>query len=92
VTTPARRAIAGLLAVLATFEREILQESTKAGTAGSTADRCHTRCRDPQPGRKGGALDHDVEKSQTSNVSAADSAGPPIPVVRLTDQADCFES
>jgi putative DNA-invertase from lambdoid prophage Rac len=33
LTTPAGRAMAGLLAVFATFEREILQERTKAGLA-----------------------------------------------------------
>ena len=33
LTTPAGRAMAGLLAVFAAFEREILQERTKAGLA-----------------------------------------------------------
>jgi len=35
LTTPAGRAMAGLLAVFAAFEREILQERTKAGLANA---------------------------------------------------------
>ena len=44
LTTPAGRAMAGLLAVFAAFEREILQERTKAGLA-------HARQNGKQPGR-----------------------------------------
>jgi putative DNA-invertase from lambdoid prophage Rac len=38
LTTPAGRAMAGLLAVFAAFEREILQERTKAGLTHARAN------------------------------------------------------
>jgi DNA invertase Pin-like site-specific DNA recombinase len=38
LTTPAGRAMAGLLAIFAEFEREILRERTKAGLAQARAD------------------------------------------------------
>ena len=53
-TTPAGRAMAGLLAVFATFEREILQERTKAGLA-------HARQNGKRLGRPATAAIHAAE-------------------------------
>jgi DNA invertase Pin-like site-specific DNA recombinase len=54
LTTPAGRAMAGLLAVFATFEREILQERTKAGLA-------HARQNGKRLGRPATAAIHAAE-------------------------------
>ena len=54
LTTPAGRAMAGLLAVFAAFEREILQERTKAGLA-------HARENGQRLGRPATAAVHAVE-------------------------------
>src|SRR5271169_321050 len=54
LTTPAGRAMAGLLAVFATFEREILQERTKAGLA-------HARQNGQRLGRPATAAIHAAE-------------------------------
>ncbi|HEY6273041.1 MAG TPA: recombinase family protein [Terriglobales bacterium] len=54
LTTPAGRAMAGLLAVFAAFEREILQERTKAGLA-------HARQNGKQLGRPATAAIHAAE-------------------------------
>jgi len=54
LTTPAGRAMAGLLAVFAAFEREILQERTKAGLA-------HARQNGKRLGRPATAAIHAVE-------------------------------
>ena len=57
LTTPAGRAMAGLLAIFAEFEREILRERTRAGlaharaereTAGPAGNRGRTRCGNPE--------------------------------------------
>ena len=59
LTTPAGRAMAGLLAIFAEFEREILRERTRAGLAHArengkrktarAAGNCgHPRCRNPE--------------------------------------------
>ena len=57
LTTPAGRAMAGLLAIFAEFEREILRERTRAGLAharqngkrlGRPATAAAARCRDPE--------------------------------------------
>jgi DNA invertase Pin-like site-specific DNA recombinase len=57
LTTPAGRAMAGLLAIFAEFEREILRERTRAGlapcagereTAGSAGNRGRTRRGNPE--------------------------------------------
>jgi putative DNA-invertase from lambdoid prophage Rac len=50
LTTPAGRAMAGLLAIFAEFEREILRERTRAGLAqarqnGKSLDRPETAAR-----------------------------------------------
>jgi putative DNA-invertase from lambdoid prophage Rac len=54
LTTPAGRAMAGLLAVFAAFEREILQERTKAGLA-------HARENGQRLGRPETAAVHAIE-------------------------------
>jgi len=54
LTTPAGRAMAGLLAVFAAFEREILQECTKAGLA-------HARQNGKRLGRPATAAVHAAE-------------------------------
>src|SRR5450755_1316781 len=54
LTTPAGRAMAGLLAVFAAFEREILQERTKAGLA-------HARQNGKRLGRPATAAIHAAE-------------------------------
>ena len=57
LTTPAGRAMAGLLAIFAEFEREILRERTQGGpgscpaereTVGSAGHRGRTRCGNPE--------------------------------------------
>jgi DNA invertase Pin-like site-specific DNA recombinase len=56
LTTPAGRAMAAMLAVFAAFEREVLQERTRAGmaharerkTAGAAGNRGRTRHRNPE--------------------------------------------
>jgi len=54
LSTPAGRAMAGLLAIFAEFEREILRERTKAGLA-------HAREKGKQLGRPATAAVHDAE-------------------------------
>ena len=54
LSTPAGRAMAGLLAIFAEFEREILRERTKAGLA-------HAREKGKQLGRPASAAVHDAE-------------------------------
>ena len=54
LTTPARRAMAGLLAIFAEFEREILRERTKAGLA-------HARENGKRLGRPASAAAHAAE-------------------------------
>ena len=54
LTTPAGRAMAGLLAIFAEFEREILRERTKAGLA-------HARANGKRLGRPATAAVHAVE-------------------------------
>jgi DNA invertase Pin-like site-specific DNA recombinase len=54
LTTPAGRAMAGLLAVFAEFEREILRERTRAGLA-------HARANGKRLGRPATAVVHAVE-------------------------------
>ena len=62
LTTPAGRAMAGLLAIFAEFEREILRERTRAGLAharqngkasGPACNRGPTRCRNPETTSRG---------------------------------------
>src|SRR5215813_11146850 len=54
LTTPAGRAMAGLLAIFAEFEREILRERTRAGLA-------HARANGKRLGRPATAAAHAVE-------------------------------
>jgi DNA invertase Pin-like site-specific DNA recombinase len=69
LTTPAGRAMAGLLAVFATFEREILQERTKAGLA-------HARQNGKRLGRPATAAIHAAEtrKLHRAGVSKSEIA------------------
>jgi putative DNA-invertase from lambdoid prophage Rac len=69
LTTPAGRAMAGLLAVFATFEREILQERTKAGLA-------HARENGKKLGRPATAAAHaaEVRKLHRAGVSKSEIA------------------
>jgi putative DNA-invertase from lambdoid prophage Rac len=69
LTTPAGRAMAGLLAVFAAFEREILQERTRAGMA-------HARQNGKRLGRPATASLHaaEVRKLYRAGVSKAEIA------------------
>ena len=69
LTTPAGRAMAGLLAIFAEFEREILRERTKAGLA-------HAREKGKQLGRPATAAVHDAEirKLHRAGVSKSEIA------------------
>jgi putative DNA-invertase from lambdoid prophage Rac len=69
LTTPAGRAMAGLLAVFAAFEREILQERTKAGLA-------HARQNGKKFGRPATAAAHaaEVRKLHRAGVSKSEIA------------------
>jgi putative DNA-invertase from lambdoid prophage Rac len=69
LTTPAGRAMAGLLAVFATFEREILQERTKAGLA-------HARQNGQRLGRPATAAIHaaEIRKLHRAGVSKSEIA------------------
>ena len=69
LTTPAGRAMAGLLAVFAAFEREILQERTKAGLA-------HARQNGKRLGRPATAAIHagEIRKLHRSGVSKSEIA------------------
>jgi len=69
LTTPSGRAMAGLLAVFAAFEREILQERTKAGLA-------HARQNGKRLGRPATAAIHDAEmrKLHRAGVSKSEIA------------------
>ena len=69
LTTPAGRAMAGLLAIFAEFEREILRERTKAGLA-------HARANGKRLGRPATAAVHVVEirKLHRAGVSKSEIA------------------
>ena len=69
LTTPAGRAMAGLLAVFAAFEREILQERTKAGLA-------HARQNGKRLGRPATAAVHaaEIRKQHRAGVSKSEIA------------------
>jgi len=69
LTTPAGRAMAGLLAVFAAFEREILQERTKAGLA-------HARQNGKKLGRPATAAVHaaEVRKLHRAGVTKSEIA------------------
>ena len=66
LTTPAGRAMAGLLAVFAAFEREILQERTKAGLA-------HARANGKRLGRPATAALHAAEIRKLHGVGVSKS-------------------
>ena len=76
LTTPAGRAMAGLLAVFAEFEREILRERTRAGLA-------HARQNGKRLGRPATAAAHaaEIRKLHRAGVSKAEIAR------RLADRA-----
>ena len=69
LTTPAGRAMAGLLAVFAAFEREILQERTKAGLA-------HARQNGKRLGRPTTAAIHaaEIRKLYRAGISKSEIA------------------
>jgi DNA invertase Pin-like site-specific DNA recombinase len=69
LTTPAGRAMAGLLAIFAEFEREILRERTKAGLA-------HARANGKRLGRPATAAAHaaEVRKLHRAGVSKSEIA------------------
>jgi len=69
LTTPAGRAMAGLLAVFAAFEREILQERTRAGLA-------HARQNGKRLGRPATAAVHtaEIQKLHRAGVSKSEIA------------------
>ena len=69
LTTPAGRAMAGLLAVFAAFEREVLQERTKAGLA-------HARENGKRLGRPATAAVHaaEIRKLHRAGVSKSEIA------------------
>src|SRR5215475_1610695 len=69
LTTPAGRAMAGLLAIFAEFEREVLRERTRAGLA-------HARQNGKRLGRPATAAAHAVEilKLHRAGVSKSDIA------------------
>jgi len=69
LTTPAGRAMASMLAVFAAFEREILQERTRAGLA-------HARQNGKRLGRPATAVAHaaDIQKLYRAGVSKAEIA------------------
>jgi DNA invertase Pin-like site-specific DNA recombinase len=69
LTTPAGRAMAGLLAVFAAFEREILQERTKAGLA-------HARQNGKKLGRPATAAIYaaEVQKLHRAGISKSEIA------------------
>ena len=69
LTTPAGRAMAGLLAILAEFEREILRERTRAGLA-------HARQNGKRLGRPETAARHSAEirKLHRTGISKSDIA------------------
>jgi putative DNA-invertase from lambdoid prophage Rac len=66
LTTPAGRAMAGLLAIFAEFEREILRERTKAGLA-------HARENGIRLGRPATAAAHTVEIQQLHRAGVSKS-------------------
>ena len=69
LTTPAGRAMAGLLAIFAEFEREILRERTRAGLA-------HARLNGKRLGRPMTAGLHaaDIRKLHRSGISKSEIA------------------
>src|SRR5690348_10913177 len=69
LTTPAGRAMAGLLAIFAEFEREILRERTKAGLA-------HAREKGKQLGRPATAAVHaaEIRKLHRAGISKSEIA------------------
>src|SRR6516225_11592484 len=66
LTTPAGRAMAGLLAIFAEFEREILRERTRAGLA-------HARANGQQLGRPATAAVHAAEIRKLHRAGASKS-------------------
>ena len=70
LTTPAGRAMAAMLAVFAAFEREVLQERTRAGMA-------HARQNGKRLGRPATAAAHNAEirKLHRAGVSKSEIAG-----------------
>ncbi|HZT29937.1 MAG TPA: recombinase family protein [Bryobacteraceae bacterium] len=71
LTTPAGRAMAGLLAIFAEFEREILREPTRAGLA-------HARENAKRPGRPATAAVHaaEIRKLHRAGVSKSENRPP----------------
>ena len=69
LTTPSGRAMAGLLAIFAEFEREILRERTRAGLA-------HARANDQRLGRPATAAVHaaEIRKLHGAGVSKSEIA------------------
>jgi DNA invertase Pin-like site-specific DNA recombinase len=69
LTTPAGRAMAGLLAIFAEFEREILRERTRAGLA-------HARANGQQLGRPATAAVHaaEIRKLHRAGISKSEIA------------------
>jgi putative DNA-invertase from lambdoid prophage Rac len=69
LTTPAGRAMAGMLAIFAAFEREILQERTRAGLA-------HARANGKRLGRPATAAVHtaEIRKLHRAGVSKSEIA------------------
>ena len=69
LTTPAGRAMASMLAVFAAFEREVLQERTRAGLA-------HARANGKRLGRPATAAVHaaEIRKLHRAGVSKSDIA------------------
>jgi DNA invertase Pin-like site-specific DNA recombinase len=68
LTTPTGRAMAGLLAVFAEFEREILRERVRAGIAHSrTEDHSHGRLRTASPKAE------DVQRLQVERIRHSES-------------------
>ncbi len=69
LTTPAGRAMAGLLAIFAEFEREILRERTKAGLA-------HARANGKRLGRPATAAVHaaEIRKLHRAGISKSEIA------------------
>ena len=70
LTTPGGRAMAGLLAVFAAFEREVLQERTKAGLA-------HARENGKRLGRTATAAVHAAEIRKLHRAGISKSGCPP---------------
>ena len=80
LTTPAGRAMAGLLAIFAEFEREILRERTRAGLA-------HARQNGKRLGRPGNRGRYTLRKSGNYTVLA--SASPRSPAAYRSAAPRC---